>query len=303
MFRAPFDRPWMDWFLRAHAAPGIESYEGGCYRTSVPLPHGPALISLRIGQDHVVLDTDANADRRDEAELLARIRRFLDLDADPLAVDRTLSADPRLAPLVSAAPGIRLPGCLDPHELLLRTMLGQQVSVAAARTAVARLARALGEPLHDPTGRLTHRFPASSAIAEHGAAVLTGPGRRVRSVIAVAAALADGTLRLDAARDPGELRAELLTLPGIGPWTAAYVGMRLLRDPDVLLSTDLVVRHGAELVDLDVEDTGHLTPWRSYASLHLWRVEVWRRAGLDPAAPPDRADPDAITHPDDTGRF
>lgn len=286
----------MGWFLRTHAAPGIESFVDGCYRSSVSLPHGPVLVSLRMEQDHVVVDaTPANP--RDTEALLAAVRRFLDLDAEPSAADRTLSAEPRLAPLVAAAPGIRLPGCLDPHELLLRTMLGQQVSVAAARTAVARLARSLGEPLDDPAGHLTHRFPTAAVIAERGADVLTGPSQRVRAVITIATALADGALRLSADRDTAELRAELLDFPGIGPWTASYVAMRLLRDTDVLLTTDLVVRRGAELVGLDIDDTGHLAPWRSYASLHLWRAEVWRRAGIDPATPRAHA------HPAEGGTF
>src|SRR4051812_18200484 len=175
-----------------------------------------------------------------------RLRRLLDLDADPAAVDAVLGADPLLAASVAATPGVRLPGTVDPAETALRAVLGQQVSVAAARTAAARLAAALGEPLPptlagDGPGLLV---PTAAAVAEHGAEVLTGPARRTATVVGLAAALAGG-LAVDAGRDPAAFRAALTALPGIGPWTAGYLAMRVLGDPDELLPDDLVVRRGA----------------------------------------------------------
>ncbi|MGV9823647.1 DNA-3-methyladenine glycosylase 2 family protein [Nocardia xishanensis] len=172
-------------------------------------------------------------------------------------------------------PGIRVPGCLDGPELLLRTMIGQQISVSAAATHTARLVEALGEPVEGPLPRL---FPTPDVIAERGAEVLTGPARRVRSIIGAAAALAAGDLQLHAGRTAADLRRDLLALDGVGPWTADYVTMRLLADPDILLDTDLVVRQGADLLGIDLSDTARWAPWRSYLSMHLWKTALSRRA-------------------------
>ena len=194
------------------------------------------------------------------------------------AVDAALAADPVLAPGVAAVPGIRLPGTVDPAETALRAVLGQQVSVAAARTAATRLAAALGERLPpalagDGPDLL---FPTAATVAERGADVLTGPARRTATVVGLAAALADGTLVLDAGRDPAALRADLIALPGIGPWTAGYLAIRVLGDPDELLTGDLAVRRGARPLGID-DLPRHATrwaPWRSYAALHLWRAST-----------------------------
>ncbi|MFE7799761.1 DNA-3-methyladenine glycosylase 2 family protein [Nocardia sp. NPDC057440] len=168
-------------------------------------------------------------------------------------------------------PGIRVPGCLDGPELLLRTMIGQQISVAAAATHTARLVEALGERVDGPVPLL---FPTPAAIAERGAEVLTGPARRIRSIVGVAEALATGELVLHQGRTATDLRRELIGLDGVGPWTADYVTMRLLADPDILLDTDLVVRQGASLLGLDLTDTSRWAPWRSYLSMHLWKTAL-----------------------------
>ncbi|WP_431964618.1 DNA-3-methyladenine glycosylase 2 family protein [Nocardia sp. bgisy134] len=172
-------------------------------------------------------------------------------------------------------PGIRVPGCLDGPELLLRTMIGQQISVSAAATHTARLVEALGDQVEGPARRL---FPTPDVIAERGAEVLTGPSRRIRSIVGAAAALAAGDLQLHAGRTAAELRRDLLALDGVGPWTADYVTMRLLADPDILLDTDLVVRQGADLLGIDLSDTARWAPWRSYLSMHLWKTALSRRA-------------------------
>ncbi|MFQ6392117.1 DNA-3-methyladenine glycosylase 2 family protein [Nocardia sp. KC 131] len=175
----------------------------------------------------------------------------------------------------SFTPGIRVPGCLDGPELLLRTMIGQQISVSAAATHTARLVEALGERVDGPVPLL---FPTPAVIAERGAEVLTGPARRIRSIVGVAEALAAGDLALHQGRTATDLRRELLTLDGIGPWTADYVTMRLLADPDILLDTDLVVRQGATLLGIDLTDTSRWAPWRSYLSMHLWKAALEGRA-------------------------
>jgi AraC family transcriptional regulator, regulatory protein of adaptative response / DNA-3-methyladenine glycosylase II len=223
-----------------------------------------------------VLTTVRLSDPRDLAPAVARLRRLLDLDADPQAVDAALADDPFLAPSLAATPGIRLPGTVDPAETALRAVLGQQVSVGAARTAAARLAAALGDRLSpalaaDGPDLL---FPTSTAVAEHGADVLRGPARRTATVVGLAAALADGDLVLDAGRDPAGFRADLTALPGVGPWTAGYLAIRVLGDPDELLPGDLAVRRGARALGISdlSRHAARWTPWRSYAALHLWRA-------------------------------
>jgi AraC family transcriptional regulator of adaptative response / DNA-3-methyladenine glycosylase II len=225
-------------------------------------------------RDTHVVATLRLSDPRDLAPAVARLRRLLDLDADPAAVDAVLSADPLLAASVAATPGIRLPGTVDPAETAIRAVLGQQVSVAAARTAPARRADALGERL--PAALAVDGpdllFPTAATVAEHGAEVLTGPARRTTSIVGLAAALADGTLVLDAGRDGAAFRSDLTALPGIGPWTAGYLAIRVLGDPDELRPDDLAVRRGARALDIDdlPRHAARWAPWRSYAALHLW---------------------------------
>jgi AraC family transcriptional regulator of adaptative response / DNA-3-methyladenine glycosylase II len=217
-------------------------------------------------------------DLRDLGSAVARLRRLFDLDADPAAIDDVLRADPALAASVAATPGIRVPGAVDGEELVLRALLGQQISVAAARTALTRLTDALGERLATPDDDLTTLFPTAASIAEHAAEVMTGPRRRIDTVQRVSAAMADGTLAVHVGRDTDELRADLEAQPGIGPWTSGYVLARVLGSPDVLLTTDIALRKGAESLGLPNDQEGLTArsqawrPWRSYAGMHLWRA-------------------------------
>ena len=277
-YRPPFDADGLLAFFGARALSGVETVEDGTYRRTLRLPQGPATVALRPGNGHVQA-TLRLADPRDLGPAVARLRRLFDLDADPIAVDALLGADPALAPAVAAVPGIRLPGTVDGVETAIRAVLGQQVSVAAARTATARLAAALGERLPEAlaAGGPDLLFPTAAAIAERGAEVLTGPARRITTVLGLAEAVASGALVLDAGREPAELRDALTALPGIGPWTAGYLAMRLLGDPDELLVTDLAVRRGAAALGLPSDVDGlagrgtDWKPWRSYAATHLWR--------------------------------
>lgn len=276
-FRTPMDGAGLLSFLGRRAVPGVEHGDDGCYGRALSLPHGPGTAWLRIEESYV--DTLLRlADVRDLGAAVSRLRRLTDADADPAGADEVLSADQALAPAVAATRGIRVPGAVDGPELVLRAVLGQQVSVAAARTAAGRLAEALGTPLSTADGELRRLFPSPAAIAEHGAEVLTGPRRRIRTVLTVAAAMAGGQLQVHAGRDPAELSRELQALPGIGPWTAGYVAMRVLGAPDVLLSTDLMVRRGAAALGLPStvdeldERSRRWSPWRSYAGMHLWRA-------------------------------
>jgi len=282
-FRAPMHLGWTRWFLAGHALGGVESAANGLYARTLALPYAPGVARVGFADTHVALSLRL-ADVRDLGTAVSRMRRLLDLDADPVAVDTTLAGDPTLAAAVAAHPGLRVPGSVDGSELLLRTVIGQQVSLAAARTAGTRLTRALGAPLSSPDGELTHLFPSPEAVAERGAQVLSGPARRVDTVLRVARLLADGSLAVHPGRERPVLRAELMAVAGIGAWTADYVVMRVLGDPDVLLATDLVLRQGAALLGLpaDVrgltERTARWSPWRSYAGMHLWKRALDERA-------------------------
>ncbi|MGW6422685.1 AlkA N-terminal domain-containing protein [Nocardia sp. NPDC055053] len=280
-YREPLDTGWLAWFLSAHTVPGMEMWEDGVYTRSLRTPHGHATIRLSFQPGHVRAEL-ALRDMRDLAPTVARVRHLLDLDADPLGIDDALRIGQRTLGDGSSAghgftPGIRVPGCLDGPELLLRTMIGQQISVQAAATHTARLVDALGERIEGPVPRL---FPTPAVVAERGAEVLTGPARRVAAIVSAARAIADGALVLHSGRTAADLRHDLLALDGVGPWTADYVTMRSLADPDVLLGTDLVVRQGAALAGIDLGHTTRWAPWRSYLSMHLWKRALAHRGAV-----------------------
>ncbi|RZQ63576.1 DNA-3-methyladenine glycosylase 2 [Amycolatopsis suaedae] len=276
-YRPPFDANGLLTFFGDRAVPGVEEVTETGYARTLRLPHGAATVRLTPSDGHVRCELHL-VDVRDLGSAVARVRRLFDLDADPHAVAGVLAADPALAPLVAATPGIRVPGAVDGAELVLRAMLGQQVSVAAARTAAGRLTAELGEPLAVPSGSLTTLFPTAEAVAEHGADVLRGPRRRIESIQRAAEAMARHEVTVHVGRDAGELRAELLELPGIGPWTADYVLTRVLGVPDLLLTGDLVLRKGAAALGLPDDPAGLAEraqawrPWRSYAGMYLWRA-------------------------------
>jgi AraC family transcriptional regulator of adaptative response / DNA-3-methyladenine glycosylase II len=192
-------------------------------------------------------------------------RPILGSAARAAAADAHFAGDPWLSPLVAARPGLRVPGTVDGGELAMRAVLGQQISLAAARTLGARMVAAVGDPLPQPDGTLTHAWPAPEAIVEY-APSMAMPRSRQRTVAALAAALVDG-LRLE----PGiDARADLLALPGIGPWTAEYVAMRALGDPDAWLPTDLGVRHGLARIGAPLAAADAWRPFRAHAVVHLW---------------------------------
>jgi AraC family transcriptional regulator of adaptative response / DNA-3-methyladenine glycosylase II len=274
-YRAPIEIEALFAFFATRAIAGVEeSAAGGAYRRTLRLPHGTAIAELAPG-DGCVRCTLRLADVRDLGVAVARCRRLLDLDADPSAIVSALAADPLLAPLVSARPGLRVPGCVDGTEIAVRAVLGQQISVAAARTHAARLVQRHGEPLAAPDGTLTHVFPTSAALAEADDDVLAMPERRKLTLRGVCAALRDG-IDLDAGADRQRTRRELLALPGIGPWTVEYVAMRALGDPDAFPASDLGVLHGLRALGVEAGARGAeyrsqaWRPFRAYTVLHLW---------------------------------
>jgi len=307
--RGALDAPGLFAWMAARAVSGAEAATASSFARTLRLPHGPAWFELRLDDLGRVRLRAALANLADLSTLVSRARRLFDLDADPDAVDESLARHPELAPLVAALPGIRVPGAADPHEMLIRAMVGQQITVAAARTALTALTSALGEEVPAFAGTMSsdgastpgarphdapapvRLFPTMDAIAERGPEVLRGPAARIRAIAGTAAALADGSLTLTLGDDAAEQRAALLAMPGIGPWTADYVRMRVLADPDVFLPGDVAVRAGAAAVGLPAEPrpledwAARSAPWRSYLTAHLWRAVPPKPAATRRAQP------------------
>ncbi|NII41379.1 AraC family transcriptional regulator of adaptative response / DNA-3-methyladenine glycosylase II [Curtobacterium flaccumfaciens] len=313
--RPPFDvQGLLEWHA-LHALAGMEQVgfdaagRVASYGRVLDLPGGPGWFrataavadgagsGARAGRVRTGLDLLVRlSDLSDLPTLVARVRSLFDLDADPVAVDAALAAVPELAPVVARVPGMRLPGAVDAHEVVFRTLIGQQVSVAAARTAQTRLVAALGVPVaaglvpgvvagpesSDLDDSVVRLFPRAAVIAERGREVLRGPAARVDTIVRVAAALAEGTLVVHGGQSLDELRSGLLAVKGIGPWTADYVALRVRHHPDLFLHSDLAVRNGAQ--ELGLPGTARelslwserVAPWRSYLTMHCWRPIIDR---------------------------
>ncbi|MEV4277357.1 DNA-3-methyladenine glycosylase 2 family protein [Actinoplanes xinjiangensis] len=297
-YRPPLHAGSLLSFFAGRTLPGVDEVTDGAYRRGLSLPHGGATVSLRPGERvvHATLRLD---DVRDLAPAVARCRRLFDLDADPVAVDGLLGGDPALARVVADEPGVRVPRAVDGFEMAVRAVVGQQVSVAGARTTLGRILRAaagsvasgepvpvacpgsVGEPTPIPQTDTATRlagFPAADVIAALPDAAFGMPAARRATIRALAEAVADGKLDLDPTADRTETVNRLTELPGIGPWTAGYVAMRAIGDPDVFLPTDLAARRGAEALGLPntaktlSSYAERWRPWRSYALIRLWRA-------------------------------
>jgi len=276
--RLPVRQPFFAHGLLAHivatAVPGVEIFDGEWYRRSLSLAHGAGEIGLRAGDDHVVCELTLD-DLRDLCSAIARARSLLDLDADPQAIDSHLSRDRRLARLVSAAPGRRIPGTVDGSEWALRAVLGQQVSTASARSMTARVVERLGAVHEKSLHGICRRFPTVDAVANASDDALAMPTSRRDTLRRVAAAIANGDIDVSPGADRVETTQRLLRLKGIGPWTVGQIAMRALGDPDVLLESDLGVRASAARIGLRSNE-GLVTrgeawrPYRSYAVQYLW---------------------------------
>jgi AraC family transcriptional regulator of adaptative response / DNA-3-methyladenine glycosylase II len=242
------------------------------------LPHGSATVALSPA-DRWVSATLRLSDVRDLAPAVARCRRLFDLDADPIAVDATLAADPALSAAVAAEPGVRVPRSVDGFEMAVRAIVGQQVSVAGARTTLTRMLRAAGSlPASPSAGSDLAGFPSAAVIAELPDSAFGMPAARRETIRALAGAVADGKIDLEPGADREESAARLRELPGVGAWTTGYVAMRAIGDPDVFLPTDIAVRRGARALGLPdtpaalAKHAERWRPWRSYALIRLWRA-------------------------------
>jgi AraC family transcriptional regulator of adaptative response / DNA-3-methyladenine glycosylase II len=263
-------------FLALRAVPGVEEVVGDVYRRVLRVDDATGVIAIRVSAERSSIELELDAALAPVRErVVAGARRLVDADADPVAIDAVLRADPRLRPLVDAYPGMRVPGAFDGFEIAVRAVLGQQISVAAARTLASRLAARLGDPLEPAQGGLAVSFPRAEAIAGVTLDGLGMPASRGATIVGLAQAVCDGRVDLAPAADPERARAALLALPGIGPWTAAYVAMRAFADRDAFPSSDLVLRQvlgrDQPATTRAVEQLSRAwSPWRAYAVVRLW---------------------------------
>ncbi|HZZ10952.1 MAG TPA: DNA-3-methyladenine glycosylase [Paraburkholderia sp.] len=287
-FKPPFDWPRLLRFFGGRATPGVEAVEDGAYRRAIDWAGDSGTLSVRLHPRKrcIVASIDGPASRHADA-LAAPIARMFDLQADPKKIGAELAADPWLAPLIEAVPGLRVPGAWSGFELVVRAIVGQQVSVKAATTIIGRLVQRAGERIEGhPHDNTAWRFPTPAALAAVDLDKIGMPGKRVAALQGFAQAVASGAVPLDStAVDADSLRAGLLALPGIGPWTVEYVAMRAWRDADAWPAWDLVLMQAICARDPSLvrptqqrARTDAWRPWRAYAAMHLWN-EVADRAG------------------------
>lgn len=297
--RRPFDARGIFEFLAARAVPGVESFSIDddarlLYARTLHLPGGPG--ACEIIANATTEDVSARlelASLSDVVPAVSRIRRLFDLDADPIAIDEALARHPLLAALVRSIPGIRLPGAVDAEEMVVRALVGQQISVRAATSHLGRLAERLGSSYESSIEGLTTLFPMSCQIAEglpesdvtDKDRPLRLPTQSVNAIRSMCQKIAAGQLDIHTGMAPENLRELLIEQPRIGPWSASYITMRVLGDPDMWLTGDVALLAGAKRLGILANDipphTGHRVlaekasewaPWRSYAALHLWSV-------------------------------
>ncbi|MDP1873771.1 AlkA N-terminal domain-containing protein [Phenylobacterium sp.] len=290
-YRPPYDWPAMLDFLALRAVPGVEAVEAGCYHRALRIDGVAGLVSVAPGPGDTLEVRARFARLQVLPQVIARVRRVFDLGADPAQVNAHLSRDPDLAPLVARRPGLRAPGAWDGFELAVRAVLGQQITVTGARALAGRLTAAHGESLPAAfAGQgLTHLFPTPQALAQIDPASLPMPGARARALVGLAAA---------AAADPGLFApqgsleaavAKLKALPGIGEWTAQYIALRQMREPDAFPHGDIGLMRALAGPDGTRPNPAQLLaraeawrPWRAYGALHLWASEGLSPAGKSP---------------------
>jgi AraC family transcriptional regulator, regulatory protein of adaptative response / DNA-3-methyladenine glycosylase II len=274
--RPPFDGGALLDFFAARAVTGVESCSATALIRSVSLPHGAAVVELEPHDVHLTARLWLD-DVRDLGAAVDRCRRLFDVDADPQAIAAVLRADPLLAPLVAASPGLRVPGAVDGDEIAIRAVLGQQVSVARATALATRLTDQLGTPIAQSRRGVDRLFPSSAAVAGADLGGLGLTGERVATLRRLSDALARGVIELGPGADGSRARAELRAIRGIGEWTTTYIAMRALRDPDAFPAADLGLRHGFTRAGGDVsvlsERAQRWRPWRAYATVHLWQQQ------------------------------
>ena len=274
-YRPPLDWPALLGWLQHRTLPGVSEIRGDVYRRTLRLPRGSGVVTLQPVDSHIrcTLRLESMADL---TSAVRQCRRLLDLDADPTSVVEVLIRDSRLAAVVKKHPGLRAPGAVDGTELAMQALLGQQVSLGAARTLASRLVSARGDVIKVPDPTLTHMFPTAERVADADFSKIGLPRARQATVRQLSRAIASGDVVLDPGADRAEVRNRLLEIPGIGEWTAGYVVMRALGDPDTFLPDDLGIKRASARLGLGIstraitEHANAWRPWRSYATHQLW---------------------------------
>ena len=277
-YRPPYDWPHVYRFLNRRAISGVESLAAGGYARTVRTASGHAFLQVRpvAGADALELQI-RGGESTDLLSLSSLVRRMFDLSADPAKITAALQRDPQLAALVAQRPGLRIPGTWDPFESGVRAIVGQQISVAAGRTLLARLVKRAGEPVADDAQGLSHLFPTPASLAHSNLEDLGMPRARISALQGFARAVRDGAIAFNASNE--RVKRALLQLPGVGPWTAGYVALRGLGEPDGFPAGDLILRQQASsaspLTARELEACAELwRPFRGYAVMHLWEASV-----------------------------
>lgn len=293
-FRPPYDWKHMLEFLAARATPGVEVVELGRYRRSISLNGLHGFFEVAFDQEkHALAVRVQFADPRSLFFIIERIRAMFDVNADWAVVVRTLRTDPILARRVDACPGLRVPGCWNPFELATRAILGQQITVKGATSLAGRMVKTFGQQYSAAPG-ITHLFPPPEVLADANLAGIGLPKARAETIRAFAAAVRDGRIRFQGIIDSDTFLARLREIPGIGIWTAQYVALRALGEPDAFPSSDLGLLRALGLASSrELERRAEAwRPWRAYAAMYLWNIAGKRRAPASehfPSKPRPRA--------------
>lgn len=296
-FRAPYDWPRVLRFFAGRATPGVEYVDDGAWRRAIDFrdASGTLTVSRHARKRCLVAQIDGPVSAH-AAALAAPLARMFDTQADPAAITAHFADDPWLAPLVAATPGLRVPGAWSGFELVVRAIVGQQVSVKAATTIIGRLVQRVGRRIEShPHEHTAWRFPTPAALAAADLGGIGMPGKRVAALQGFAQAVASGAVAIErsdsatsaeTACDLDAMRAALLALPGIGPWTVEYVAMRAWRDANAWPATDLVLMQSIAARDPALARPAQQRarsdawrPWRAYAAMHLWNELADRANG------------------------
>ena len=279
-YRPPFDWKRMLGFFRSRAIPGVERVDHGAYHRTIRLNETTGMISVtHAAKDNALQLRTALSDSRDLMALVERVRRMFDLDANMAAIHDVLTADPALKKMVGKQPGLRLPGAWDPFEVAVRAVVGQQISVKGARTVVGRIAAKAGPPFAaaaDP--QLTCFFPTANELSVSELEGVGMPVKRIETIKALARAVAGGELSLVVNGPIDEFIAQLTRIPGIGDWTAHYIAMRALGEPDAFPAADLGILRALQQGDTRpttkqiLKRAENWRPWRAYAAMYLWHA-------------------------------
>lgn len=282
-YRPPYDWDAMIGFLRLRAIPQVEAVSDGQYARTIAIGPDMGTVAVRpAGPDQLAVQvrfprTDALPN------ILSRVKRVFDLGADPAVIGAHLSVDPSLAERIAARPGLRVPGAWDGFELAIRAILGQQITVPAAVRLAGKLAAQYGQPLPEAWGQpgLTLAFPSAERLAGEDLSTLGMPGARARALTAMAAASVADPALFGPRQDLDSAIAALKALPGVGEWTAQYIAMRQLREPDAFPAADIGLMRALEDAAGQRPTPAQLLaraeawrPWRAYAALHLWTADA-----------------------------